>query len=156
LVARNDDARTEGGKGRETNAEGGRKLQGWGLTILRVVVGIVFFVHGGQKLFVYGVGGVAGLMGQIGIPLPMLSAAVVTTVEFLSGAALVVGLFTRWAAILLAINMLVAIMTVHLKAGFFLPNGYEFALTLLGANMALALAGPGKAAIDAVFAKSRA
>lgn len=138
------------------NANGVTKLQGWGLTFLRVVVGIVFFVHGGQKLFVYGVGGVASLMGQIGIPAPMLSAVVVTTVEFLGGAALVLGLFTRWAAILLAMNMLVAIMTVHLKAGFFLPNGYEFALTLLGANMALALAGPGKAAIDAVLAKRQA
>ena len=137
------------------NAEGMTKLQGWGLTILRVVVGIVFFVHGEQKLFVYGVSGVAGLMGQIGIPLPMLSAVVVTAVEFLGGAALVLGLFTRWAAILLAMNMLVAILTVHLKAGFFLPNGYEFALTLLGANMALALAGPGKAAIDTVLVARR-
>lgn len=138
------------------NANGVTKLQGWGVTILRGVVGIVFFVHGGQKLFIYGVSGVAGLMDQIGIPLPMFSAVVVTAVEFLGGAALVVGLFTRWAAILLALDMLVAILTVHLKSGFFLPNGYEFALTLLGANMALALAGPGEAAIDAALAKRQA
>jgi putative oxidoreductase len=138
------------------NANGVEKLQGWGLTILRAVVGIVFFVHGGQKLFIYGFGGVAGLMDQIGIPAPMLSAVVVTAVEFLGGAALAIGLFTRWAAIPLAINMLVAILTVHLKAGFFLPNGYEFALTLLGANIALALAGPGEAAIDTVLGRRKA
>ena len=138
------------------NANGVTKLQGWGVTILRVVVGIVFFVHGGQKLFIYGFGGVAGFMAQLGIPAPMLSALVVTAVEFLGGLALALGLFTRWAAIPLAINMLVAILMVHLKAGFFLPNGYEFALTLLGANIALALTGPGEAAIDAVLATRRA
>ena len=138
------------------NANGVMKLQGWGVTILRVMVGIVFLVHGGQKLFIYGVSGVAGLMGQIGIPVPILAAVVVTAVEFLGGAALMLGLFTRWAAIPLAINMLVAILTVHLKAGFFLPNGYEFALTLMGANIALALAGPGEAAIDTALAKRQA
>ena len=134
------------------NANGVTKLQGWGLTILRVVVGIVFFVHGGQKLFIYGFSGVAGFMGRLGIPAPMLSAVVVTAVEFLGGAALVLGVVTRWAAILLALNMLGAILTVHLKAGFFLPHGYEFALTLLAATVALGLAGPGEAAIDTALA----
>ena len=59
-----------------------------------------------------------------------------------------IGLFTRWIAIPLAIDMLVAILTVHLWGGFFLPNGYEFALTLLAANVALALLGSGEASVD--------
>lgn len=130
--------------------------QGWGITVLRVVVGIVFLVHGGQKLFVFGFGGVANFLGQVGIPAPMLAAVVVTGVEFLGGLALLLGLFTRWAAIPLAINMLVAILTVHLKAGFFLPNGYEFALTLLAANVALALLGSGEASVERVLERRRA
>jgi putative oxidoreductase len=127
--------------------------QGWGITLLRVVVGIVFLMHGGQKLFVLGFGGVAGFLGQLGIPAPMLAAVVVTAVEFLGGLALLLGLCARWAAIPLAINMLVAILTVHLRAGFFLPDGYEFALTLLAANVALALLGSGEASVDRLLEK---
>ena len=131
-------------------------MQGWGLTVLRVVVGIVFLVHGSQKLFVYGFGGVAGFLGQLGIPLPAVSAVALTAVEFLGGLALLAGLFTRWAAAALAVSMLVAVLAAHLRAGFFLPNGYEFALSLLGASIALALAGPGAAAVDSVLANRKA
>jgi putative oxidoreductase len=127
--------------------------QGWGTTVLRVVVGIVFLMHGGQKLFVLGFGAVAGFLEQLGIPAPMLAAVVVTAVEFLGGLALLLGLFARWAAIPLAINMLVAILTVHLRSGFFLPDGYEFALTLLAANVALALLGSGEASVDRLLEK---
>ncbi len=138
------------------NTNGLTQIQGWGITALRVVVGIVFLVHGGQKLFVWGFGGVAGFLGQVGIPAPMLAAVIVTLVEFLGGLALLLGLFTRWAAIPLAINMAVAILTVHLRAGFFLPNGYEFALTLLAANVALALLGGGEASVDRLLEKRAA
>ncbi len=135
------------------NPNGLTQLQGWGITTLRVVVGIVFLAHGGQKLFVWGFGGMAGFLGQVGIPAPMLAAVVVTLVELLGGLALLLGLFTRWAAIPLAINMAVAILTVHLQAGFFLPNGYEFALTLLAANVALILLGSGEASLDSLLGK---
>jgi len=135
------------------NPNGLTQLQGWGITTLRVVVGIVFLAHGGQKLFVWGFGGMAGFLGQVGIPAPMLAAVVVTLVELLGGLALLLGLFTRWAAIPLAINMAVAILTVHLRAGFFLPNGYEFALTLLAANVALILLGSGEASLDSLLGK---
>jgi putative oxidoreductase len=137
-------------------AAGLTQAQGWGITVLRVVVGIVFLAHGGQKLFVWGFSNVAGFFGQVGIPLPMLAAIVVTLVEFLGGLALLVGLCTRWAAIPLALNMLGAMLTVHLKAGFFLPDGYEFVLTLLAANVALALLGSGEASLERVFRQRRA
>jgi len=136
-------------------AGGLTQAQGWGITVLRVIVGIVFLAHGGQKLFVWGFSNVAGFFGQVGIPLPMLAAIVVTLVEFLGGLALVVGLFTRWAAIPLAINMLGAMLTIHLKAGFFLPDGYEFVLTLLAANVALALLGSGEASLDRLLGKGK-
>ena len=131
------------------------KLDAWGLLILRVVVGIVFLAHGSQKLFVFGFSRVAQMMGGVGIPLPEISGAVVTLVEFIGGILLILGLFTRWAALLLAIQMSVAVLAVHLKGGLFLPRGFEYALTLLAACAALALAGPGAAALDSKLSPAR-
>ncbi len=123
----------------------------WALVVLRVAVGIVFAVHGAQKLFVMGLPGVAGSFGRLGLPAPALTAVVVTAVEFFGGAALMVGWRTRIAAALLAIDMLGAILTVHVWQGFFLPKGIEFALTLLAATVALVLGGAGGAALDGVL-----
>lgn len=123
------------------------KNSGWGLTILRVVVGIVFAMHGGQKLFVNGIQHVSSMFAGLGIPIPMVSAVVVSLVEFLGGIALILGIVTRWAALLIAIDMVVAILKVHLPHGFFYP-GVEYVLTLLAANLALVLSGPGAAALE--------
>jgi putative oxidoreductase len=128
------------------NRSGG--LQAWGITFLRVVVGLVFVMHGGQKLFISGFPNVAGMMRQLGVPLPMGFAVVVTFVEFFGGIALVLGIFVRSAAFLIAFDMLVAVLLVHLHAGFFLPRGFEYALTLLAASVMLALTGPGAAALS--------
>lgn len=117
--------------------------QACGLTILRIVVGIVFLVHGYQKLFHMGFHGVAGFFGHAGIPWPMVSAVVVTLVEFVGGIALIAGLGVRIAAALLAVDMIVAILVVHLKHGFFNPMGFEFPLTLLAATLCLGLSGGG-------------
>ena len=118
-------------------------LQSYGLTVLRVVVGIVFLLHGYQKLFKFGFHGVAGMLGHLGIPLPAFFAVVVTLVEFVGGILLITGVATRIAAGLVAIDMIVAILAVHLKNGFFNPNGFEFPLTLLAATICLAIAGGG-------------
>ncbi|MBI4472237.1 MAG: DoxX family protein [Acidobacteria bacterium] len=123
-------------------------MEKWGITILRVVVGLIFVAHGAQKLFQFGITGTAGAMEQIGLPLPLLSAILATAAEFLGGIALVTGLYTRLAAIPLAFTMLVAALTVHLKGGFFLPAGIEYTLVLLAANIALVLTGPGALALD--------
>ena len=124
------------------------RVRGWGLTILRVIVGVIFVMHGGQKLFVFGLQQVSGSFAGLGIPLPMLSAVVVSLVEFLGGVALIVGLGTRWAALLIAIDMAVAILKVHLPHGFFGPAGFEYPLTLMAANIALLLNGPGALALE--------
>ena len=132
------------------------RRQATGLAILRIVTGIVFLVHGGQKLFVYGFAGVTGAFTQMGIPLPGITGPLVALVEFLGGFALVIGLLTRLAAVGLAIDMLGAILLVHLAGGFFMPNGYEFALTLLAATTALAVGGPGTLSADEAIARRRA
>jgi putative oxidoreductase len=121
----------------------------WGLLLLRLAVGAVFVMHGGQKIFVWGPRGVAGFLGPLGFPLPLVAAIVLMSVEFFGGLAVFLGIFTRYAAALLAIVMLVAISVVHLKNGFFLPRGFEFTLTLLAANLALILSGPGALALGA-------
>ncbi len=122
--------------------------QALGIALVRFIVGLVFLVHGSQKLFVFGFHGVQMFFTQGHIPLPAASAVVVTLVEFLGGVALILGLGTRIAAALIAINMLGAIVFVHLKGGFFAPAGFEYPLTLLIASAGLAIAGSGAFALD--------
>lgn len=127
--------------------------QHWGLTVLRVVVGGVFLAHGAQKVFVYGFHGVAGAFAGMGVPVPAVTSVLVALVELLGGAALIAGFLTRWAAILNGFDMLVAIMLVHMKNGFFNPMGVEFPLTLLAACLVLAVVGPGAGSVDGAMAK---
>jgi putative oxidoreductase len=122
-----------------------------GLALIRIIVGLVFAVHGGQKLFVYGLDGVAGAFTQMGIPMAAVAGPAVAFLEFFGGIALILGLLTRLAGLGLAINMIGAILFVHAKAGFFLPNGYEFVLTLFAGAAALVIAGAGRYSVDALL-----
>ncbi|CAN5916795.1 DoxX family protein [soil metagenome] len=126
--------------------------QAIGVAILRVVTGIVFAAHGYQKLFVYGMVGVQGAFTKMGAPMPTITGPLVALLEFFGGLALIIGLLTRLAAIGLAIDMLGAILIVHLASGFFLPAGYEFALLLMAASLTVAVAGPGAFSVDGSIA----
>lgn len=126
----------------------------WGMLPLRIAVGLVFLMHGGQKLFVFGVGGTAEIMSKLGIPLPTIAAIVVITVELLGGLAILLGAFTRLAGALLAIEMLIAILVARLHGGFFAPYGYEFELTLLMACLTFAAIGPGGSSLEAMRRRS--
>jgi len=121
---------------------------------LRLVVGLVFMMHGGQKLFVFGLSGTADIMGKLGLPAPALCAAIVMTVELLGGLAILLGAFTRLAGGLLAFEMIVAILVARLHGGFFAPYGYEFELTLLGACLTFALLGPGGTSLEELWHRS--
>jgi putative oxidoreductase len=126
-----------------------------GLLLLRAILGVVFIIHGGQKLFVYGLPGVAGMFDAMGLPLPAVNAVLITATEIGGGIALLVGAATRVAAALLAFAMGVAVVAVHLPNGFFLPQGFEYGLTLLVVNLALVLTGAGRYSVDALFGEPR-
>jgi putative oxidoreductase len=125
------------------------KQGAWAPVVLRVVIGIIFAVHGYQKLALMGVGNVAEFFGGAGIPLPLVSDWIVTLVELLGGIALILGLYTRWVSIPLAIIMLVALLMVHVPNGFFVSEGgFEFVFILLAGLVALAFLGAGPFSLD--------
>jgi len=123
---------------------------------LRVGAGVIFTAHGAQKLFGwfggYGLEGTAGWMESIGLAPGTLMAALAGGAEFFGGLLLIAGLLVRPAAVVLAITMLVAIVTVHVQNGLFMSNnGYEFGLALLVISMGLALRGAGSLSIDNIL-----
>jgi putative oxidoreductase len=122
-----------------------------GITVLRIVVGIVFILHGYQKLFVYHPSGVASSFSKMGLPAPTVSAWAASLGEFGGGLLLALGLFTRVGAILIAAVMAVAFATVHGSKGFFLPGGYEYVLVLFAAAIALLFTGGGCFSVDGMI-----
>ena len=107
----------------------------WSMFVLRIVLGIIFLTHGLQKIS--GFEGIVKFFGSLG--LPVIMAYIVTTIETVGGAFLILGLFPRLAATGIGFVLLGAIMTVKLNKG--LVGGYEFELSLLSAAIALALSG---------------
>ena len=128
---------------------------------LRVPVGITFMAHGAQKLFgAFGGGGLEGTaqwMATIGLEPGYLMALMAGGAEFLGGLFILIGLLTRPAALVLAITMLVAILSVHIGNGLFMANnGYEFGLALLAVSVSLVFSGAGKLGVDGFIAKKLA
>jgi putative oxidoreductase len=124
-----------------------------GLLFIRAALGVVFVMHGGQKLFQFGHEGVTGAMAGLGLPMPAVSAAAIIAVELLGGLALLSGTFTRMFAFLLAGAMGVATVTAHLANGFFLPAGYEFTLTLMLVSLGVIFTGAGAYSVDALVSR---
>lgn len=120
---------------------------------LRIPAGIIFAAHGAQKLFGwfggYGLEGTGGWMDSIGLSPGYLMALLAGSAEFFGGIALLLGLLTRPAALMLAVTMLVAIFSVHIDKGLFMSNnGYEFGLSLLAISVALVINGAGAVSLD--------
>lgn len=147
-------------------------MQSLGLLVLRVVLGLIMVAHGYPKLFggeqkseqlppeakdtlgegfvesveQGGIAQTAGMMEQLDVPNPKAAAWSVSLVEFVGGLALILGWKTRPAALGIVFSQLVAINKVHAQQG--LVSGYEFNASLIGGAGCIALAGPGKIAID--------
>ncbi len=135
------------------------------LTLLRLVLGIVFFAHGAQKVLGW-FGGpglpatLKGFTGYLHIPAPLAVLAVAA--EFLGGLGLIFGLFGRIAAAGVAVNMLVAVALVHYPFGLFMNwsggqkgEGIEFHLLALAAAAVIALRGSGAWSLDRSLSKER-
>jgi putative oxidoreductase len=147
---------------------GGLVAPRWALLPLRLVAGFGFLAHGWAK-WSRGPAGFGRLLAQIGVPLPQLTAWVVTLTEILGGIALLAGVLVAVASVPLIVSMLVAMVTVQLRFGFssvntigltpdgpvFGPPGYEINLLYIGALLVLALAGPSAWSIDEWLVRRR-
>jgi putative oxidoreductase len=120
-------------------------LQPLGLLVLRLALGLIFFSHGYPKL-AHAATGMQGFFVQHGLPGYFVYVAGV--LEVFGGILLVLGLFTRGAALLLAIEMGVAIWKVHSTGGIYAVHDYEFPLAVLAGSFALATVGAGSLSLD--------
>jgi putative oxidoreductase len=129
-----------------------RGAAGYAPLVVRVLVGVIMTAHGWQKLQ-GGPSGFGQALAGLGVPLPELMAYVVTFVELIGGALLIVGLLSRLAALLLTINLAVAILLVKVNIGLLSPQdgsgvGAELDLALIAGLLVVLLAGPGRLSVD--------
>lgn len=128
------------------------------LTLARVILGVVFFAHGWQKVVTNGLSGTAGAFEKMGVPAPTLSAWFAGLAELLGGALLIVGFAVPIVAIVLIIDMVGAIFTVHIDNGFFAanqPSGIELPLVLIAGLLAVAAVPQTSLGVDALLLKKK-
>ena len=116
--------------------------------LLRVALGVLFLAHAGLKIFVFTPAGTAQFFGSLGLP-PAL-AYLIIALELVGGVALVLGLYSRIAALALVPGLLGAILTVHGQAGFFFDNprgGWEYPALWIVGLLAVSLLGDGAFAL---------
>lgn len=134
----------------------------YGITAARLVLGIVFFAHGAQKVLGwwggYGFTGTMGFFTHQGIPAPLAFLAIMA--EFLGGLGLIVGALSRIAAFGIFSNMVVAIATVHWPNGFFMNwfgnqkgEGFEYHLLAIALAVVIMIGGSGALSIDRAVAR---
>lgn len=127
-----------------------RASQPAGLFALRAMLGIVFLIHGFDKLG--DLTGTEQYFDSLGIPAPGLMAPLATFTEIIGGALLILGLLTPLVCVGLAIDMTVALIAQHADSGFFATDGgYEYVLVLGVACLALIATGPGAWSLDAAL-----
>lgn len=129
---------------------------GYGVTLMRVMLGVVMLMHGWQKFHIDGVSATQAGFAGMGVPAADTAALAMIALELVGGALLIVGLGTRVVAALTGLSMLGAIWFAHLGAGFFAADGgFEYPLTLAVLGFAVALTGPGAAGLDRVVRRRR-
>ena len=128
-----------------------QNLQAWALYVLRMVIGITFVLHGGQKVMGwFGGPGLAGFvqwMGTLGIPSWLAYAAAYA--EFVGGILLMFGIAAELGALLIMVDMIGAVLVFHgFSHGYFVQNGgFEYPLNLVFLAAAVIIGGPGKGAL---------
>jgi putative oxidoreductase len=127
-----------------------------GLLVIRLVVGLTFAAHGAQKILGwfggYGLTGTAGFFESIGIKPGKPMAALAGTGEFLSGVFFALGLLTPLASLVMVVTMIVAIVTVAGKNGYWATaGGSEYNWAIIAIALGVALTGPGAYALDALL-----
>lgn len=130
----------------------------WTLTLLRLVLGVLFFVHGSQKtLGWFGGYGFSGTMGFFTgmLHIPAVFAFLAICAEFLGGIGLIVGALGRIAAFGIACNMIVAVLMVHLQFGLLMNwsgqqkgEGFEYHLLAIAIALVLMARGSGAFSVD--------
>jgi putative oxidoreductase len=125
---------------------------GWGVTAVRIATGFIFLFAGYQKL-AGGLNNVAEAFARMGIPVPGVAGPFIAILELVGGAALVVGLWSRWFGLLFALEFVVATFYVKMPSQGW--NGSRLDLMLLVAGLLLFLAGSGKAAVDEFWHSGR-
>lgn len=122
------------------------------LLVARVVLGLVFVVHGWQKVTETGLDGTTKFFESVGIALAALAAPGQALLEIVGGLALILGALLPVFGTLLGLGMIGAIGFVHGANGFSMANnGYEFVLTLAVASLAIGFSGGGALAVDSVW-----
>ena len=120
----------------------------WSLVPIRVALGVIFIAHGADKLFVSGLPGFARMVGTLGFHPAMAWAVMVSLVEFLGGLAILAGFMTRWAALLIAIEMTIIMLRLKLSRGLTAAGGFEFELLIWAACLTLFLTGAKTPSVD--------
>jgi putative oxidoreductase len=124
------------------------RLQPLALLVLRLVLATVMIAHGSQKVF----GGMPRFQTMVfGIGFPAWMAYLSAAAEFGGGILVLLGLLTRFAALAITIDLMVAIVKVHFKAGLRGPGGFEFPMSVVAIAFALIFFGAGPIALDTVF-----
>jgi putative oxidoreductase len=129
------------------------------LALMRLVLGIIFYAHGAQMLlgWFHGQGFHATMTGfTTYLHIPAVFACCAICAEFFGGLLLLAGLFSRFAALAIAINMMVAILKVHFHNGLLGGpggSGYEFPLALLALAILIISKGGGAMSVDRAIAK---
>ncbi|MEV8371353.1 DoxX family protein [Kribbella sp. NPDC056861] len=127
------------------------------LLIARVGLGVVFIAHGWQKFSTNGLDKTAAGFEQMGVPAPTLSAYYAAAVELIGGTALILGVLTTVAGVLLAVDMAGAFLFVHLSNGVFVANGgWELVVVLGLFSLAVAAVGAGRFSVDNALTRSTA
>jgi putative oxidoreductase len=123
-------------------------------TLMRIVVGIMFLMHVSMKFKLGASAVAANVFAKNGFEPALLWAYVVMFIELFGGVCLVAGLFTRFVAAVLAIEMLIALLFVHLPKGYLASaGGYEYVLLIGAACFVLAIRGGGPYSADGLIGK---